>query len=112
MRNIKYRTAKDIIEFNGLWDKNVSTVNNGRGRSGLSLRGNKVGHGIKIWQKSFYDRIIRNEKHLNQTIEYIHFNPEKHKFIDDYTKWKYSSYRNYYLDDDSLIKINLVSENI
>lgn len=122
MRNIKYRTARDILDFNGLRNQNSKkwpTVdngrgmpldNNGRGRPGLPLRGKEVRYGRKIWQKSFYDKIIRNEKQLNQTIEYIHINPEKHGFINDYRKWKYSSYRNYYLDDDSLIKVDLINQ--
>jgi REP element-mobilizing transposase RayT len=28
-----------------------------------------------LWQKSFYDRAIRNEAHLRTTIDYIHCNP-------------------------------------
>jgi putative transposase len=125
MRNIKYRTARDILNFNGLrnWDKEGRPiVNNDRGRPGLSLRGKNNGRALpgsalrgngmvkryknSIWQPRFYDKVIRNEKQLNQTIEYVHFNPEKHEFTNDYTKWKYSSYRNYYLDNDSLIRID------
>jgi len=45
-------------------------------------------------------------------MKYIHFNPEKHGFINDYTKWKHSSYRNYYLDDNAIININMEGENV
>lgn len=31
--------------------------------------------GIKIWQRSFFDRVIRNEKELNQIRKYIMENP-------------------------------------
>ena len=31
----------------------------------------------KIWQKSYYDHIIRNEQDYIQTIQYIANNPEK-----------------------------------
>jgi len=30
----------------------------------------------KIWQRSFYDRIIRNERSLNAIREYISNNPD------------------------------------
>jgi REP element-mobilizing transposase RayT len=30
-----------------------------------------------LWQRSYYDRIIRNEKELNNTREYIYYNPLK-----------------------------------
>ena len=33
----------------------------------------------QIWQKSFYEHIIRNEKALNKIIEYIIYNPIKWK---------------------------------
>ena len=28
-----------------------------------------------LWQQSFYDRVVRSERHLTKTIEYIHRNP-------------------------------------
>jgi putative transposase len=31
----------------------------------------------KIWQRNYYDRIIRNEKELNQIRQYIFNNPAK-----------------------------------
>jgi putative transposase len=33
--------------------------------------------GINVWQKSFYDHIIRNEQDYNQICEYIDSNPAK-----------------------------------
>ena len=47
------------------------------------------------WQKSFYDHVIRDKKDFNTHLNYIWYNPEKHKIINDYTKYKYSSYKNY-----------------
>lgn len=35
--------------------------------------------GVSIWQKSFYDHIIRNQKDYNEIWEYIEHNPEKEK---------------------------------
>lgn len=34
--------------------------------------------GFSIWQKSFYDRIIRNEKEYQSVWNYIHNNPLKY----------------------------------
>ncbi len=33
--------------------------------------------GLPLWQKSFYDRIIRNEKEYGEIWRYIHENPPK-----------------------------------
>ncbi len=35
--------------------------------------------GVSIWQKSYYDHIIRNQKDYNEIWEYIEHNPEKEK---------------------------------
>ena len=35
---------------------------------------------------------VTNEKYLMQLIAYIHQNPQKHKFVDDFRDWNYSSY--------------------
>lgn len=34
--------------------------------------------GFSIWQKSFYDRVIRNEKEYQEVWNYIHNNPLKY----------------------------------
>jgi REP-associated tyrosine transposase len=45
-----------------------------KGTSGKAI--NKFGlHAGPVWQQSFYDRVIRDEKLLNVAVEYIHRNP-------------------------------------
>ena len=39
----------------------------------------------KIWQRGFYDRIIRNERELNATREYIRLNPVR--WVEDRDNW-------------------------
>ncbi len=39
------------------------------------LKQNNIQMPVKIWQRSFYDHIIRNEKSLNEIKEYILNNP-------------------------------------
>ena len=43
-----------------------------------------------------FDRIlVDNEDYLNNLIEYIHKNPVKHGFTEDFTSYPYSSYESY-----------------
>jgi putative transposase len=35
--------------------------------------------------------MMRNEYHLNQTLNYIHYNPVKHGYIKDIYEWPWSS---------------------
>lgn len=44
----------------------------------------------KVWYR-FSDRLIRNEIHLNQTLNYLHYNPVKHGYVKDTYNWQWSS---------------------
>lgn len=46
----------------------------------------------RLWQRRFWDHIIRDERDLNRHIDYIHFNPVKHRLVSDPREWKWSSY--------------------
>lgn len=56
-----------------------------------------------IWQRRYYDHIIRNEEDLYSHIDYIHYNPTKHYQISP-KYWKYSSFNKFvkigYYDKD------------
>ena len=44
----------------------------------------------KVWYR-YVDRMMRNERHLNQTLNYIHHNPVKHGWVNDVYDWPWSS---------------------
>jgi len=48
----------------------------------------------QIWYR-YYDKMIRSERQLNQTINYIHFNPVKHGYVKDIYDWPWSSILSY-----------------
>lgn len=49
------------------------------------LRGIQREFDLKVWQRGYYDRIIRNEDELNRIREYIRLNPEKWEDDHEYT---------------------------
>ncbi len=49
---------------------------------------------------------MMNEKMLVQKIEYIHFNPVKRGYVESPEHWRYSSARNFLLEDHSIIEID------
>jgi len=61
---------------------------------------------VSIWQHQFLDHMIRKKEDYKQHIEYIHFNPIKHKIVGEISDYPWSSYRNYYQNDDSILKID------
>ncbi len=42
----------------------------------------------RVWQHRFWDHIIRDEKDLNCHLDYIHYNPVKHGFVNSPFDWK------------------------
>lgn len=50
----------------------------------------------RVWQNRYWDHIIRNQEDLNRHIDYIHYNPVKHKIIDDPFLYKHSSLIKYF----------------
>lgn len=62
--------------------------------------------GMRVWQRSFYDRIIRCDRHLENTINYIDNNAVHHQLVDDPIKWPYSSYHNHYQTGKEIMKID------
>jgi type I restriction enzyme R subunit/putative DNA methylase len=45
----------------------------------------------RFWMRDYWDRFIRNEKHFQQTIRYIHENPVKAGLCDIPEQWRGSS---------------------
>jgi REP element-mobilizing transposase RayT len=65
------------------------------GRWGLT-RNAELGLGVPgkdFWMREYWDRYIRNEKHLADTIAYIHNNPAKAGLCHADEKWQWSSSR-------------------
>ena len=51
-----------------------------------------------IWQRRYWERLVRNDCDLENCIDYIHNNPVKHGFVKRAADWPYSSFHRYVLD--------------
>ncbi|MCP4567201.1 MAG: transposase [FCB group bacterium] len=49
----------------------------------------------RIWQHHFWDHIIRNNDDMNRHIDYIHYNPVKHGYVEKPFDWEYSSIQSF-----------------
>jgi putative transposase len=45
-----------------------------------------------IWQRRFWEHVIRDEGDFNAHLDYIHFNPVKHGLVTDAAAWRHSSF--------------------
>jgi putative transposase len=67
-------------------------------------RGTGVGSPTHVWQQRFWDHIIRDELDLQRHLDYIHYNPVKHRYVSRPEDWPASSYghwkaRGFYPDE-------------
>ena len=52
-------------------------------------------HLHSIWQRRFWEHFVRDAEDLDQHVDYIHFNPVKHGFVDDPVDWPYSTWHHW-----------------
>lgn len=45
-----------------------------------------------VWQRRYWEHTIRDELDFNNHMDYIHFNPVKHKLVSRTVDWEYSSF--------------------
>ena len=81
-------------------------------KSGFTKKCHKKWHGIPnparirkgqkaVWQQRFWEHQIRDQVDYNRHIDYIHYNPVKHGYVEKATDWPYSSLK-YFIDQGIL----------
>lgn len=63
-----------------------------------------------LFIKNFKRKQINKESYFIRLINYIHFNPVNHGFVDQPGKWKFSSYNDILSDKPSILKRDFVLE--
>ena len=48
-----------------------------------------------IWQRRYWEHMIRDEDDYARHVDYIHFNPVKHGYVYRASDWAYSSIHRY-----------------
>jgi putative transposase len=48
-----------------------------------------------MWQRRFWERLIRDEQDFAAHVDYIHYNPVRHGLVERVADWPYSSFHRY-----------------
>jgi len=64
----------------------------------------------QIWQEGFHPQVIESDAMLRQKIHYIHENPVRRGWVEAPEHWRYSSARNYILEDHSVMELDCLWE--
>ncbi len=81
---IETKDLRIVSEVLRLLHSRVATAINGRHHQ----------RGRKVWYR-FNDRLIRSERHYLASLNYIHYNPIKHGYVERMGNWPWSSIHEY-----------------
>ncbi len=48
-----------------------------------------------IWQRQYWEHLIRDDLDYARHVDYIHINPVKHGWVNQVSEWEYSSFQHY-----------------
>ena len=51
--------------------------------------------GLGLWQRRFWEHLIRDENDFYAHLDYIHWNPVKHSYVSRAVDWPYSSFHKF-----------------
>lgn len=107
IRDIKSHSARQILYYQGRRGPLTSHSKTCPGQGTRATREEYPHRRMSdqrfhIWQPDFYDFNIYSEKKLTEKLNYIHNNPVRANLCYNPADWKYSSFRNYYLNDNSI----------
>jgi len=94
---------EDDHDYSGRWRAIKSHFTRSLVKAGVDLSKNDKGE-YKLWQRRFWEHLIRDEDDLHRHIDYIHFNPVKHGYVVRVRDWPHSSFHRY-------VKTELLDEN-
>lgn len=103
MRDYKRYTSRRISDL-------LNEIRNRRLLKSFSSVARREGKGnfYKIWQSGSHPITIEDGDFFDQKLNYIHNNPVNKGYVEQPEHWKFSSARNYILNDHSIIKIDLL----
>jgi REP element-mobilizing transposase RayT len=81
IRTMEEKDSELSRKLSNFFNAYAKAVNKTYGRTG------------SLFQKPFGRRRIDSDADLLNLVFYIHFNPQKHSLVEDFRKWKWSSFR-------------------
>jgi hypothetical protein len=93
----KFR-KKPHLAFSNMFNAYTKSINKAYKRSG------------SLFQEHIKRKRIENEEYLKQLVAYVHLNPVKHGFVDNFRLYLHSSYQAYTKEDQTIVKKDYIIE--
>ena len=90
---------EDDVDYSARWAAIKRYVSSGCGRRlhdvALSTPSRQKHRESTIWQRRFWEHQIRDENDFERHMDYIHFNPVKHGYVQQVRDWPHSTFHRY-----------------
>ena len=77
-------------DFSGRWRAIKAGFSRALVRRGLPLVRDRRGE-YDLWQRRFWEHLVRDDEDFARHVDYIHHNPVKHGLVTDPIDWRWSS---------------------
>jgi putative transposase len=82
------------VDYAGRWRLLKSCFTQALTKAGAGLLRNARGE-CDLWQRRYWEHTIRGVADLARHVDYIHFNPVKHRLVERVGDWPYSTFHRY-----------------
>jgi putative transposase len=81
-------------DFSGRWKRIKAYFTRRLATAGAVVERHSNGE-YALWQRRFWEHTIRSDVDYERHVDYVHFNPVKHKLVRRVSDWPYSSFHAY-----------------
>jgi putative transposase len=82
-------------DFASRWSRFKSGFSRGLPASETRSESKKLKREKGIWQRRYWEHVIRDDADLERHVDYIHYNPVKHALVTRVADWPHSSFAGY-----------------
>lgn len=81
-------------DYPGRWRLIKARFSRTLAKAGVGVQRNTTGE-YDLWQRRYWEHTIRDEADLRRCVDYAHYNPVKHAWVQHVSEWPYSTFRHY-----------------
>jgi putative transposase len=81
-------------DFAGRWRRIKGNFSTRLLAAGIAIRRHPNGE-LALWQRRYWEHTIRNDEDFERHVDYIHYNPVKHRLVTRAYDWPHSSFHRY-----------------
>jgi putative transposase len=86
--------SQEDSDFPGRWRRIKGHFSTRMIDAGVEIKRHENGE-LALWQRRYWEHTIRDEGDFERHVDYIHFNPVKHRLVKHVRDWPHSSFHLY-----------------